>query len=69
MARRTSRSSSPEPPSMPYLTVRRDELDLQLEERINRGREVRERPLERDADLKAAKADYHAWHDYNVTLL
>jgi hypothetical protein len=69
MARRTSRSSTPEPTSMPHLTVPRDELDRQLEERINRGRELQERPIATETDLKAARADYYTWHDYNVTLL
>jgi hypothetical protein len=69
MARRTSRRSTPEPPSMPHLTVPHDELDRRLEERISLGRELLDRPISSDQDLRTARSDYYTWSEYNLALL
>lgn len=67
MARRTT--NGPEPSPLPHLTLPRVELDRQLGERIARGRELQERAIASEADLKAARSDFYTWHEYNSTLL
>jgi hypothetical protein len=54
---------------MPHLTVPHDELDRRLEERISLGRELLDRPISSDQDLRTARSDYYTWSEYNLALL
>jgi CAP12/Pycsar effector protein, TIR domain len=66
VARRTNNSPSA---SIPRLTVSRAELDRRLEERIDHGQGLLDRPIASDEDLKTARDDYYTWHDYNTVLI
>ncbi len=66
MARRTTNS---QPPSPPYLTIPRAELDRRLEERIAQGDEFLARPIPSTEDLRAARGAFYTWSEYNETLL
>lgn len=54
---------------MPQLTVTREALSHQLEDRIARGHELKKRPIASDLDLRSTRADYYTWSEFNETLL
>jgi hypothetical protein len=68
-ARRTNRSTRTPAELPPQLTVARDELGWQLEDRILRGKELLEREINSEDDLQSARNDYYTWDEYNETLL
>jgi predicted nucleotide-binding protein len=67
--RRSSRSTPQEAEPLPQLTVTRDALSQQLEDRIARGHELMKRPIASDSDLQSARNDYYSWSEFNETLL
>ncbi len=65
-----SRRPTPTPAELPpQLTVARDALDWQLDDRILRGKELLEREIDSGDDLQSARNDYYTWDEYNETLL
>lgn len=64
-----SRQPSLPDPKKPELVVPREQLEIQLAERIERGRDLRGRPIHSEDDLKSARADYYTWDEFNKTLL
>jgi predicted nucleotide-binding protein len=68
VARRPS-SSKADSTTLPRLTMPRAELDRRIEERIARGRDLINRPINTISDLQEVRADYRVWDDYNTTLL
>jgi hypothetical protein len=44
-------------------------MTSELNERIEKGSEIRDRRLSSDADLNDARADFYTWDDYNTELL
>lgn len=67
--RRSSRSTPQEAEPLPQLTVTRDALSQQLEDRIARGQELMKQPIASDSDLQSARNDYYTWSEFNETLL
>ena len=67
--RRSPRSAQTPAEPLPQLTVAREELGSQLEDRILRGSELLEREISSAADLQSARNDYYTWDEYNETLL
>jgi predicted nucleotide-binding protein len=51
------------------LTVSQQTFAFELSERIERGKELLEREIPTPDELKAARADYYTWSEFNVQLL
>ncbi|OAI56165.1 hypothetical protein AYO48_00045 [Gaiella sp. SCGC AG-212-M14] len=61
---------TPEPEGHPLLTVPREQFEGELDERIEGGRELRDREIQDDFDdLAAAQSDYYTWSEYNAEFL
>jgi predicted nucleotide-binding protein len=67
MARR--KAPPPEPKGKLELATARDEAENKITERIAKGREIRETPINNPQDLDSAKKIYGKWSDFNVELL
>jgi hypothetical protein len=65
---RVKQTSLPDP-KKPELVVPRQQLEGQLAERSERGRDLRGRAIHSEDDLKSARADYYTWDEFNKTLL
>ncbi len=55
--------------TMTILTVPRDEASQKLNDRVKRGKEIRNLPIQTENDLKNAKNEKQKWSTYNLTLL
>src|SRR2546423_10811456 len=65
-----ARSNKKEPVSqVPELKLSRDEATAKLNERIQKGRQLRERRPATMPDLDAFESDYKKWNSYNTELL
>lgn len=53
----------------PALRVSRAEAGHRIEDRIQLGQVMRDRQIASDQELADFRSDFHAWHDYNGTLL
>ena len=69
-SRSRSKRPTPTPAELPpQLTVARDALGSQLDDRIRRGNELLEREINSEDGLQSAQNDYYTWDEYNETLL
>lgn len=55
--------------SLPNLVVKEGEARKKIQERIDKGQELRDQPICSEPELEEAKAEYVNWSDYNSTLL
>lgn len=55
--------------SLPNLVVPREEAREKIQERIDKGQELRDLPIRSEAELEDARAKYSNWSSYNSTLL
>ena len=53
----------------PKLLVARSEAEARLTERIEKGKELAERTIQSESELKQAQNDFFTWSDFNVELL
>ncbi len=67
MARR--KAPPPEPKGKLELATARDEAEQKIAERIAKGREIRETPINSPQELDSAEKSYGKWNDFNVELL
>lgn len=66
-SKRANQASSPEGPAR--LKQPKAQVEQALRRRIEEGVELRDRSIQNEAQLEAARSDYHIWDDYNDTLL
>ena len=55
--------------SLPNLVVPREEAREKIQERIDKGQQLRELPIRSEAELEDAREKYYIWSSYNSTLL
>ena len=55
--------------SLPNLVVKEGEAREKIQERIDKGQELRDLPICLEPELEEAKAEYFNWSDYNSNLL
>lgn len=55
--------------SQPNLVVPREEAREKIQERIDKGQQLRDLPIRSEAELEDARAEYSNWSSYNSTLL
>jgi predicted nucleotide-binding protein len=67
MARKTAQSRQEEPPL--YLAMPRDEAAAKLVERMDRGKELKDRTIRSPGELQEVKHSYFTWDEYNEELL
>lgn len=67
MARR--KAPPPEPKVKLELAAARDEAEQKITDRIAKGREIRETPINTLQELDSVKKSYGKWNDFNVELL
>jgi len=58
-----------EPPSQPRLMVSAKHLESQIDDRLRRGQEFLDLPVDDLESLEARQRDYYTWNEYNETLL
>lgn len=63
------RSSNSQQPGEPELAVSREQLEGQLDERVDRGQDIERRAIQSDDELRIARAEYYSWDEFNKTLL
>ena len=59
----------PEPKAKLKLAAARDEAEQKITDRIAKGREIRETPINILQELDSVKKSYRKWNDFNVELL
>jgi predicted nucleotide-binding protein len=63
-------SGKPENQERPRLTVPREQLEVELDDRMAKGLELLDRPLRAGTDLVADLGQaFHTWNEYNIELL
>lgn len=55
--------------SQPNLVVPREEAREKIQERIDKGQQLRDLPIRSEAELEDARAEYSNWSSYNSELL
>ena len=55
--------------TLPKLLVSREEADEKIQDRIEIGEQLRDRPIDAEHELDRVKADFRKWSNYNSTLL
>ncbi|MDA2928374.1 hypothetical protein MYX84_00250 [Acidobacteria bacterium AH-259-O06] len=63
------RKKTPKPAQQPELTLSREEATELLLQRIEVGRELEQRDITNETELKAAKSDRSKWDDFNLEML
>ena len=63
------RASPKEPEALAELLMSREEAKARLEDRIQKGRELRQVQISSVGELKAAENEYSKWNSFNVELL
>ena len=63
------RATPREPEAPPELLATREEAKAKLDDRIQKGRELRQVQVTSATALESAKNDYSKWNSFNVELL
>jgi hypothetical protein len=66
MARKTN---APTPPPPPELVVSREDAEAKIQDRIQKGQELRNREINAWDQLDGTRKDYYTWTEYNAELL
>lgn len=66
-SKRANQASPPEGPAR--LKRPKAQAEQALRRQIEEGIELRDRSIQNESQLEAARSDYHIWNDYNDTLL
>lgn len=65
----TRKTPAPPPPAKAELTVGRDEAKSKLQERINKGRELKQRPASTREQYDELSKEFDKWDRFNTQLL